>query len=102
MNNGLKQRDIETINNIFKKHKEIKTVYLFGSRATGNYKTGSDIDFAIMNKVDNEIIYKLLDDFEESSLPYFVDVINYHLIENEYLKNNIDKYGILFYSAEIK
>ncbi len=98
MNNGLKQRDIETINNIFKKYKEIKTVFLFGSRATGNYKTGSDIDFAVMNKVDDEIIYKLLDDFEESSLPYFVDVINYHLIENEYLKNNIDKYGILFYS----
>lgn len=98
MNNGLKQRDIETINNIFKKYKEIKTVYLFGSRATGNYKTGSDIDFAVMNKVDDEIIYKLIDDFEESSLPYFVDVINYCTIDNEYLKANIDKYGILFYS----
>ncbi len=66
---GLTVRDMETIENILKKYPAIKTVNVFGSRAKGNFKKGSDIDLAIMNEnVSEDIILKLTSDFQESSL----------------------------------
>ena len=47
---GLTKRDWDTIINIIKKYPTIKQVSLFGSRAKGNYKKGSDIDLAFMDK----------------------------------------------------
>lgn len=34
---------------------------------------------------------------EESPLPYFCDVLDYSLIDNEELKNHIDRVGRLIY-----
>lgn len=76
----------------------VEEAVLFGSRAKGNYKTGSDIDIAIKGKgVDKDIISTLNAAFEESSLIYFVDVIAYDHITNPDLKEHIDRVGkVLF------
>ena len=47
---GLTERDFKTITDILKKYPDIGEVRLFGSRAKGNYKHGSDIDIAVMNE----------------------------------------------------
>lgn len=76
----------------------VEEAVLFGSRAKGNYKTGSDIDIAIKGKgVDKDVISTLNAAFEESSLIYFVDVIAYDHITNPDLKEHIDRVGkVLF------
>ena len=100
MNNGLTTNDIETIHNIFRKYPNVRLVFLFGSRAKGNYKKGSDIDLAIMNKgVNIDTIFKIKREFEESSLPYFVDLINYFELEHKELREHIDRIGIEFYKT---
>lgn len=48
-NFGLKDRDLKTIFETFDKYEEVKLVHIFGSRAKGTHKKGSDIDLAIMN-----------------------------------------------------
>ena len=53
-------------------------VYVFGSRATGRAKRGSDLDLAIdagraLSAVEAG---RIADGFEESDLPYRVDVID--------------------------
>lgn len=101
MDTGLSQRDKLTINDILSKYSEIKAVRLFGSRAKGNFKPGSDIDLVIMNKqVDSITILRLLSDFEESTLPYFVDVIHYPSLQDSSLKEHIDRISIPFYSNQ--
>ncbi len=47
---GLTDRDIQTIHDILYKYPEVSLVHIFGSRAKGTSKPGSDIDLAIMNK----------------------------------------------------
>lgn len=93
---GLTTRDMKTIQNILKKYPIVKKVNVFGSRAKGNFKKGSDIDLAIMNEsVSEDVILKLITDFEESSLPYRVDIVNYPTLTDSTLKEHIDRVGKL-------
>lgn len=98
---GLASRDIKTIQDILNKYSDVETVYIFGSRATGSFKHGSDIDLAVINGgVDNKTIGRIKGDFEESSLPYRVDIVLYPAITHENLKDHIDRVGVLFYKAD--
>lgn len=98
MNEGLSERDKNTIFKILSRYPEVTEVYLFGSRAKGTFQKGSDIDLAVMNKgIGNDTIKHLLANFQESSLPYFVDIVDYHSIEKKAFKDHIDKVGKLFY-----
>ena len=95
---GLTERDMQTIKHIFSKYGEIKKVNLFGSRAKGSFKMGSDVDLAIMNLgVSEKTIAKLKSDFEESSLPYMIDCIDFSTLTNNDFIDHINRVGILFY-----
>ena len=79
---------------------QIGKAIIFGSRAMGNYKNGSDVDIAVVGEsIDNSILYKL-DDYlnEVYPLPYFFDIIHYDRISNENLIKHIDKEGKVIYS----
>ena len=98
---GLSERDIRTIYDILAKHPEVLTVYIFGSRAKGNFKSGSDLDLAIMNKgVSYKTLLKLKSDLDDSSLPYKADIVDYNTISNPDLVDHIDRAGILFYQRQ--
>jgi len=57
MNFGFLPRDIEKIRKAFEQYPEVEEVLLFGSRAKGNFKPGSDVDLAIKcEKVTHSII----------------------------------------------
>ena len=95
---GLTQRDMETLREIFCRYSDIETVIIFGSRAKGNHNPGSDIDLAIMNAgLDAATVRKANSDCEESSLPYRVDLVDYHAITHPQLREHIDRVGIPFY-----
>ncbi|MGQ0827286.1 MAG: nucleotidyltransferase domain-containing protein [Bacteroidota bacterium] len=94
---GLTVRDMQTILNIFSKYREVKEVHIFGSRAKDTYRPGSDIDLAIMNKkVTDRTITQLQNDFEESSLPYTVDLVNYPLLKHPEFIDHIKRVGRVF------
>lgn len=97
-NFGLNTREWTVLHEIFRQYPEIRTVFIFGSRAHGKWKTGSDIDLAIMNQVSDETLQQLRSDFEESNLPYFVDILDYTKLKNELLMEHIDREGQLFYA----
>ena len=64
MNYGLQDSTIEKINAVFESFPDIKQAVLYGSRAKGNYKPGSDIDLtlhgsALTTFLFNEIVSKL-------------------------------------------
>ncbi len=73
----------------------INRASIFGSRAMGNYKRGSDIDIAIWGE---NITYDLVDQLnvtlnEKLPVPYYYDTICYDLTDNEAIKRHIDEFG---------
>jgi len=100
---GLIEQDIKAILEVLKKHPGIKQVVIFGSRAMGNYKIGSDVDLAIKGKLSIETIATIsLELNERTPLPYKFDVLSYESLDNEDLKNHIDQHGKIFASFESK
>jgi predicted nucleotidyltransferase len=95
---GLTERDISTIKDILCSCSKIEMVHLFGSRAKGNYRLGSDIDLAIMNEgVSAEELSKLQGKFEDSSLPYKVDLVDFTSLKKEEFINHIKSVGTPFF-----
>ena len=73
--------------------KETVEIYLFGSRARGNFRENSDIDIGILSKSD--ISYKLSElreIIENSNLPQTVDIVD--LNENKKFLEIVKKEGI--------
>lgn len=96
---GLLDKDIDYIIDALNKFPQIEKGIIFGSRAMGNYKKGSDIDLAIIgDKITNNVLYDLHDYLNEIyPLPYFFDILYYDDITNENLKKHIDDFGKIVY-----
>lgn len=91
---GLKEEIFNDIINVFKNYDSLEKVYLFGSRARGDYKDISDIDIAIDSKED--ITFKVLRDLDDLRCIHTFDVVNINLIGDK-LKENIEKDKICIY-----
>ncbi len=102
MKYGLRDSDIAHIIDAIRQFPEIAEVVLFGSRAKGNYKKGSDVDLAIKgDRLTYEITARLADCLnEEKPLPYFFDVVHYEAIAEPKLKEHIDRVGVKLLTPE--
>ncbi len=95
---GLTEETIEKINGIFIKHKEIENVILYGSRAKGNYKNGSDIDISLLGEnLNSSIIDKIINDIDDLLLPYTFDISIFNQISNQNLVDHINRVGKTLY-----
>jgi predicted nucleotidyltransferase len=52
--------------------------YVFGSRSKQQAKKFSDLDLCYFDNIDSRILSNIEEDFEESDLPYKVDIINFN------------------------
>ena len=95
---GLKTSTINQINTVFARYDAVQEVVLYGSRAKGNYKRGSDIDLTLkgvglnlqtLNRVDFEL--------DDLPLPYTFDLSIYDQIDNVDLLQHIERVGATFY-----
>lgn len=97
---GISETVIKELQDIFRRHANIRKVLIFGSRAKGNYRSGSDIDLAL---VGDEIDYnQLLDircEIEDLGLLYSVDLLDYSKKAGTPLGDHIDRVGQVFYDA---
>ena len=58
--------------------------YAFGSRARGNPKPLSDLDLCFFDNIPTNILSHLDEDFEESDLPFKVDVIDWNMCDENF------------------
>lgn len=93
-------KDIALILDAARSFPEVSELILFGSRAKGNYKAGSDIDLAIKGpSVSYDTAVRLADVLnEEIPLPYYFDVLHYEAIADRRLVEHIDRVGIVLYA----
>ena len=95
---SIENKHWQSILSVFRKYRDgIEWVKLFGSRARGDARLASDIDFAVSGNAD--VITKLSLAFEDSKLPYTFDIIDYKRQRNDKLKQAIDQEGKLVFSS---
>lgn len=98
---GLKQQDLELIISTIKEEVDISEAIVYGSRAKGNYKKGSDIDLTLKGENLNSIkLFHLEDKLDDLMLPYKFDISIYKNIDNRDLIEHINRVGVSIYSQE--
>ena len=104
MNNfGLSDNVIATIHDILKKYPSVEKVVLYGSRAKGNYKNGSDIDLTLIGETltyDN--LLSISGELDDSFIPHKVDLSIFDRIDNAKLRKHIERVGVVFYKQAEK
>ncbi len=101
MKYGLDEKVLNSIIKVFSRCKKIDRLILFGSRAKGNYKIGSDIDLALIGKdISINDLNKLYLQLDDLYLPYTFDLIIFEKIDNEELIDHINRVGIPIYSSK--
>ena len=96
---GLLDTDMEAIAAVLCQEPKVEKAFIFGSRAKGNFRNGSDVDLVLQGEeldfdAINRISYQLN---EETVMPYKFDVLNYHSVKEPALIAHIDKVGVEFY-----
>lgn len=83
------------IKKIREREPEIEEIILFGSRAIGNYKQGSDVDLAIGGGGVSEKVAIRLSAYLnlELSMPYKFDVVSITDCSNDALVEHIKRFG---------
>lgn len=97
---GLSDKVIEEIQDVFRRHIEVEKVLIFGSRAKGNYRAGSDIDLAVIgNNIDYRLILKIGCEIDSLELLYGIDLLDYQSKKNTPIGEHIDRVGQIFYEV---
>jgi predicted nucleotidyltransferase len=74
---------------------------LYGSRAKGTYKKGSDIDLCLYGTdIDQILVYRIEESLDNLLLPYQFDLSAYPSLSNKDLIDHIDRIGIVFFQRK--
>lgn len=94
----LSSPELALLSSVFRRHSEVSSVILFGSRAKGTHLNCSDVDLAISGPVDPLRAEAIAAELDELPLPYRFEVQLLGQITNPALREHIDRIGIEIYS----
>lgn len=98
MKYGLKETVIQQICGVLAKHPQVEKAILYGSRAKGNYKNGSDIDLTLRGAdLTLHVLYKIMDELDDLLLPYTIDLSIFSHISDPDVIEHIQRVGMTFY-----
>lgn len=82
----LTTHQLEIVKKILKNRVSNYTVWVFGSRVKGTSKKTADLDLAIISDkpLPQELKIDLAHDFDESLLPFKVDIVDWSETNNEF------------------
>jgi predicted nucleotidyltransferase len=101
MSFGLQQNTLDAICSVFEKFPQLEKVIIYGSRAKGNYRNGSDIDLTCFgDELNLSILHKIENKIDDLLLPYTFDISIFSQISNENLIEHIERVGKTFYKAK--
>lgn len=95
---GLPEEAVAKINGVLASHPEVESAILYGSRAKGNYRLGSDIDLTLLGEqLDHHDLLKIMNELDDLLIPYTIDLSIFHMIDHEALRDHIQRVGREFY-----
>ena len=104
MRYGLSEQTIATIDSVLSHYPQIEKALLYGSRAKGNYKNGSDIDLTLVGGKDltRSILGKIMDEIHDALLPYTFDLSILSQITDAEVLGHIQRVGVTLYDKKDK
>ena len=99
---GLKEATLQKIGAVFARYPQVDKAVLYGSRAKGNYKNGSDIDLMLRGGSDLtlNVLYQIIGELDDLLLPYTIDLSIFSDISDPDVVEHIRRVGITFYERE--
>lgn len=94
---GIYPKSYKDILAIIEDCSSIDEVILYGSRAKGNFREGSDIDITLKGNVNKDDLNKLWHKLDDSFIPYKFDISIYKDLKSESLIEHIQRVGKTFY-----
>lgn len=98
---GLWPEEMDRLHSIFSNERSVSKVLLYGSRAKGTHRPGSDIDLTLVGR--DLTVTHLLDlasKIDDLLLPYEVDLSIFEHIDNRALVEHINRVGKVVFSNE--
>lgn len=103
MSFGLPDKTIQAVQGVLVQYPQVEQAILFGSRAKGNYRTGSDIDLSLVgSNVSLSILFSIENELDNLLLPDKIDLSIKHTIDNPDLLSHITRVGQVFYQSNEK
>jgi predicted nucleotidyltransferase len=101
MNHGLTSETADRIRSVLARFPDVEKAVLYGSRAKGNYKRGSDIDLTLFGDQLNKSTLAHIDDkLDDLLLPYKIDISIFANISHSDLIDHIRRVGVVFYEKQ--
>ncbi len=95
---GLDDATVEKIRQVFVLYPEIDKVVIYGSRAMGRQRNGSDIDLTFFGKqLDRNTLNRIESALDDLNLPYMIDASNHHDIKTQSLIAHIERVGVVLF-----
>ncbi len=100
---GLPDATVDRLQGVFARQPQVEKAILYGSRAKGNFRNGSDIDLTLYggSDLDMPVLYRILEEIDDLLLPYQVDLSLFHDIDDPELIAHIQRAGLPFYEKVI-
>ena len=101
MNHGLSANTVERIVTVLTHYPEIEKAVLYGSRAKGNYRNGSDIDLTLFGDgINFSLLTRLDNELDDLLLPYKFDISQFASLTHPELIDHIRRVGAVFYEKK--
>jgi predicted nucleotidyltransferase len=96
---GLSEKDIAKIQAVLRRYPQVKKAILYGSRAKGTYKPGSDIDLTLVggDDLDLSVLSHIMEEIDDLLLPYMFDLSLLSRISDPEVLGHIRRVGVVFY-----
>jgi len=96
---ALEPSELDMVRSILRRHPEVTSATVFGSRAKGTHTDRSDVDLVVTGEVEPLRAEAIASELDELPLPYRFDVQPLAHIQNRPLLEHINRVGILIYST---
>ncbi len=93
----LQPSELELVRAVLRRHPEVRSATLFGSRAKGTHSHRSDVDLALSGAVELLGAEAIAAELEELPLPYRFDVQALEQITFLPLLEHIERVGVVIY-----
>ena len=98
VNHGLPLQTVEQIRSTLGRFPEVEQATLYGSRALGRHRPGSDIDLSLSGSALSGTILARIDTaLDELLLPWRFDLLIREQLESPDLIDHIERVGVPFY-----
>jgi len=100
---GLSELTIQKICAVFGRYPQVEKAILYGSRAKGTHKNGSDIDLTLCGGSDLTLhtLCRIRDALDDLLLPYAIDVSIFHDIGDPDVVAHIRRVGVPLYAKGV-